>query len=253
MGEMVDQRDKAIGNRAAERAEHQALHHEGQTDEAVGRADHAHDGDLLAPRERGELDRVRHDEERHDDERDDQNDGDDAHDVSERDELLGVIQMRAHIRDAVDAFQIRLGLLHEGEVRQAQHIAMAEDGGVDVLKEVGVIVRLEGGHGLLARDEFAGFDVRNLGDLALERAGLVLIERLVHIGDDAVLALHLGNHVVDIQREQREAAHDEQARRDDRDACKGHEPVRKDVFDALPEQEEKSTHSHSRNTHPFRR
>ena len=75
----------------------------------------------------------------------------------------------------------------------------------------------------------------------------------VRIGDDAVLALHLGDHVVDIEREQREAAHDEQARRDDRDARKGHEPVREDVFEALTDQEEKSTHSHSRNTHPFRR
>ena len=250
---MVDQRNKPVGDRAAERAKHQALHHEGQTDEPVGRADHAHDGDLLAPRERGELDRVRHDEERHDDERDDQNDGDDAHDVSERDELLRVIQMRAHVRDAVDALQIRLGLLHEGEVREAQHIAVAEDGGIDVLKEVGVIVRLKRGHGLLARDEFAGFDVRDLGDLALKRAGLVLGKRLVHIGDDAVLALHLGDHIVDIEREQREAAHDEQACRDDRDARKGHEPVRKNIFNALTDQEEKSTHSHSRNTHPFRR
>ena len=161
--------------------------------------------------------------------------------------------MRAHVRDAFDVLQIGLRLLHEGEVREAQHIAVAEDGRVDVLKEIGVIVRLEGGHGLLARDKFARFDVLDLGDLALKRAGLLLGEVLVHIGNDAVLALHLGDHVVDIERDEREAAHDEQARRDDRHARKGHEAVGENIFNALPEQEEKSTHSHSRNTHPFRR
>ena len=100
-------------DQTADEAEHKALDHKRQTDEAIRRTDHLHDGDLLTPAERGQLDGIGHDKQGHRDEDHDQNDGDHAHNVPERDEVFRVVQMRRDIGDAVHVLERGLRVLHE--------------------------------------------------------------------------------------------------------------------------------------------
>ena len=80
---------------------------------------------------------------------------------------------------------------------------------------------------------------------------LILIDG-IHIGKDLILLLQLIDVMVDIDGEQRKAAHDQQAGNNDDDAGEGHEAVRRDAAEALAYQITKSIQSHSCNTHPFR-
>ena len=239
-------------DQTADQAEHKALDHERQTDEAIRRTDHLHDGDLLAPAERGQLDGVGHNKQGHRDEDHDQNDGDHAHNVPERDEVFRIVQVRRDIGNAVHIFQRGLRVLHERQVVERHDVAVTEDRRVNVVKEVGVILGLERLHGLLARDELDRGDIRHCGDLGLDGPGLVLRERLIDVGDDLVLVLQAVDVRVNVERQQREAAHDEQARDDDRDRREGHETVREDVFHALRHQVVESIQLHIRSTRPIR-
>ena len=239
-------------DQTADQAEHKALDHKRQTDEAIRRTDHLHDGDLFTPAERGQLDGVGHNKQGHRDEDHDQNDGDNAHNVPERNKVFRVIQVRGHIGDAVDILERGLRVLHERQIVERHDVAMTKDRGVNVVKEVGVILGLERLHGLLARDEFDRGDIRHRGDLGLDGPGLVLRERLIDVGNDLVLILQAVDVRVDVERQQRKAAHDEQARDDDRDRREGHETVREDVFHALRHQVVESIQLHIRSTRPIR-
>ena len=77
-------------------------------------------------------------------------------------------------------------------------------------------------------------------------------ERLIDVGNDLVLILQAVDVRVDVERQQRKAAHDEQARDDDRDRREGHETVREDVFHALRHQVVESIQLHIRSTRPIR-
>ena len=239
------------GQSAAEHAQDQALDDEGAADKAVRRADHLHDGYLLAPREGGELYRVRHDEEGHDDEDDDEDERHDADYVPRGYERLRVIEVGVHLGDAVNGLEVGLGLAHEADVGQVDDVSVAEHGGVQDVEELGVVVLLELLHGLFIRDELNAGDVGDGLDQGLERLGLVQGQRVVHEGDDLVFGLEAGDHVVYVHNQQAEAAHDDEAGHDYRDGGEAHEAVAEYAGEAGLYQISKSIHSCS--TRPFRR
>ena len=240
-----------IGQAAAHYAEHKALDYEGAAYEAVGGADHLHYRYLLAASEGRELYRVRHDEEGHDDEDNDEDERYNAYDVSRRDEGLRVVKMGVHLGDAVHRLKVGLGLAHEADVSQMDDVPVTEHGGVKDVEKLGVIILLEVLHGFLVGDEFnAGYVGHGL-DQRLERLGLVERQRVVYEGDDLVLRLKAGYHVVDIHDQQPEAAHDDEAGHDYRDGGKAHKSVAEYAGEAGFYQISKSIHSCS--TRPFRR
>ena len=129
-------------------------------------------------------------------------------------------------------------------------VAVAQDLGVEPLGQIGGVVLHEGVEGLAAGDELRRADVVDLLDLRLQRAGGILGVVLVDEGDDLVLVLQALDEPVDVLAQQRHAAHDDQARHDDRDRREGHEA---DASEALADQVAASIQSHSRNTRLFRR
>ena len=160
--------------------------------------------------------------------------------------------MRRDIGNAVDVLERGLHILHEREVVERHDIAVTEDRRIDVIKEIRVILGRKRLHRLLARDKRDRGDVVECGDLRLNGARLILRERLIDVGDDLVLVLQAVNVRVDVERQQREAAHDEQTRNNDRDRRERHEAVRKDVLHALRDQVVESIQLHIRSTRPIR-
>ena len=240
-----------IGQAAAEYAQHQTFDDEGAADEAVRRADHLHNGYLLAPRERGQLYRVGHYEEGHDDQNDDENERHYAHDVPRRYESLCIIQVRVDLGDAVNVFEVLLRLAHEADIRQVDDISVPESGGVQDVEKLRVIVLLEVLHGLLVGDELHARHVRHGFHQRLERLGLFQRQHVVDKCDDLVFVLQAGEHIVYVHDQQTKAAHDDEASHDYRDRGKAHEPVAEYARDAGFYQISKSIHSC--NTRPFRR
>ena len=239
----IQQPLQAEAHGRANEAQQQALIHERPADEAIGSPHHFHDGDLVPPVEGGELDGVGNDEHGDDQQNGDQGDADDAGDVADGDEAVGDVLVRPDLGDALHALQALHHLVHELQVRQVHHIAVAEDGGVQVAVQVVLVIL---GHifvpGLLPGDEGA---VRHAGDarqLGLEALGLLIREALVHEGHHGVLLLQVLQVDVGVVGHQREGAHNQQARHGDADGGKGHEPVGQHIAHALPEEITEITH-----------
>ena len=153
--------------------------------------------------------------------------------------------MRLDLGDALDVLELGLGLLHHGDIRQVDDEAVAQDLVVETLGEIGAVILHEAVKGLAAGDECGRADVVDRVDLALERSCVFLGIGVVDKGDDLVLVLQPLDEPVDVQTEQRNAAHDDQARHNDRDRCEGHEAVRANASEALPDQITASIQSHS--------
>jgi len=130
---------------------------------------------------------------------------------------------------------------------------MPENRRVNVVKEIRVILGRKRLHRLLARDERDRGDIVERSDLRLNGTRLIFRERLIDVGDDLVLVLQAVNILVDVERQHREAAHNEQTRNNDRDRRERHEAVREDVLHALRDQVVESIQLHIRSTRPIRR
>ena len=117
-----------------------------------------------------------------------------------------------------------------------QHVAVAEDFGVQIAVEVVLIVLLHVAvPGLLTGDEGAVGYVGQLFQLALEGHGLLVGQILIHKGQHRVLTLQVLQILVGVVGHQREGAHDQQAGHGDADGREGHKPVGEHIADALPD------------------
>src|SRR5699024_10674902 len=90
-------------------------------------------------------------------------------------------------------------------------------------------------------------------EYGLDGLGVLQREVLVYEADDVVLLLKADYHLVDIDREEGEAAHDDQAGDYDCDGGKRHKAMGEYAFAAFHYQIPCFVNLHSCNTRPFRR
>ena len=152
--------------------------------------------------------------------------------------------MGTHSCDAGYSLQRFLGLGKLFNVIEVDDEAMPENGLVNALHQRLVILAHVVFHSLAAGHEVGGADVAHSQDLTADGLGfLFVLDLIVHEGDDLILLLQILDQIVDVQGQERHAAHDDQAGHDDRNGCKGHEPVGLDAPEALTNQITSSTHS----------
>ena len=222
----IQQPLKAEGDNGAQRAQQQPFVHEGPADEAVGRAHHFHDGDLIAAVEGGELDGVGDDEHRHQQQYGDKGDGDDPRHVADGNEAVGHRLIGAGLGDARHLLHRVAGGHDLIRVGDMDHVAVAEHLRQQVaVHALGVVFGHVGIPCLGAGHEGAVLHVVHGLHLGLERTGLILVQRLVHKSHDSVLLLQVGQVLVGVVGHQGERTHDEQASHGDADGGKGHEAV----------------------------
>ena len=102
-------------------------------------------------------------------------------------------------------------------------------------------------------DEARAAVVENCKNLITKCRGCrFVLDILVNKSDNLVLLLQIRNQRIDVQRKQRDAAHNDQARRYDGNRSEGHEPVGADAAEALTNQVSNLTEAHNCNTHPHR-
>ena len=162
--------------------------------------------------------------------------------------------MRVHLGHAIHGVEVRARLLHQADVLQLYHIAVAERVVRDDVEELLVVIGLEVLRGLLAGDELGAVHIGDGEDGGLEGDGLLTAEILVDEGDDDVaFVLKTGNHVVYVHNEQGERAHDDEAGRDDGHRGEAHQPVAEYALEAGLYEISDTIQFHSCNTRPFRR
>ena len=161
--------------------------------------------------------------------------------------------MGIDFHNAVHVHQFFLRLLGFGDVCHMHHIPVAEYRGIDFIEQTVLVIFLKGLHGLVSGHEFHGFHIVDGQNGIFQVLCLRLRVVLVHKCNDFILFFQFGNDIVDVQCQQAENAHDNQASHNDGHGSKGHETMFKDALKALFGEVSKIIQSHMRNTHPFRR
>ena len=238
---------QAKAKHRAEKADHKALVHERPADEAVRRADHFHNGDLVAAVKRRELDGVGDDEDRNEQQNRDERDAHHARDISQRDEAARDILVHADVGDALNIVEdVLRGLAGNAQIVNIDSVAVAQNLGVKVLEHVvPLVTRLKGLHRLFLADEDAFLHVGALLNGAAHGLGLRIVAALVHEGENFILALELLELHLRIVRHERKCTHDDKAGDRDAHGRKGHESVREHVAHALAEKVRKIVFAHS--------
>ena len=238
---------------AADHAENKSFNNKRAANKAVGSADHLHYGDLLASAVSGKLDSVAHYKQRYKAEYDYQRKGHDAYDVPDRYELIRKLGGGIDLDDAVDILDLSFCLIHKAEVDELDGKTVAEHLVVYSLHEALVILLHEAFPCLASADKFNACHIVQRLKLGLElRGGLLRGHILINISKDLVLVAYIVNYLIDIDIQQSEAAHNDQAGDYYRNRCEGHKAMRKNIAEALAYKISVSIQLHSCNTRPFR-
>ena len=142
------------------------------------------------------------------------------------------------------AFQCLFGLSKLLDVVEMDDEAMPENGLVDPLHQGFIVLAHVVFHRFTAGYKIRSADVAYSQDLTADGLGfLFVLDLIVHKGDDLILLLQILDQIVDVQGQERHAAHDDQAGHDDGNRREGHEPMGPDAPEALTDQITSSTHS----------
>ena len=161
--------------------------------------------------------------------------------------------MRSDLHDAVDILQLILRLRHERDVVEVDNETVLENGGVYADHHVVVIVAHEVVHRGVTADKLRVHNVRELLYRRADGLGLLLVlDVFIDESDDLVLVLKVFYKSVNIDGEQRHAAHDYKAGHYNSYRGEGHESVRAYAAEAFADKIAASIQSHSCNTRPFR-
>ena len=162
--------------------------------------------------------------------------------------------MSCDISHALDGPDILLRLAHFGVVLQRDNETVPEGRSLQPRKEVHVLLLFHKAlQRLLPGDKLGAVDIGNQVDLRADALGLGLGIGVVNIDQHFIFLLQLHDHLVEVEEDQAEGAHNDQAGHRYPDSGEGHEAVEEDAADALPQEIADVILLHTRNTHPFRR
>ena len=141
------------GQHRAEQPQQTALHEERQTDEAVGRADHLHNRDLLAAIHHGQLDCIGNDDERNDQQHGGNRAGGDIEHGADRGQRIGRARGRHRLPRRRRPFRARASSRRPWRCPQECDELVAHGAGVQPLIQGGVGIADEVLQRLVARLE----------------------------------------------------------------------------------------------------
>ena len=202
----------------------------------IGGAHHAHDGDLLPPGKHGQLDGVGDDKDGHRSQHGDQCIADGVDHAAHLYQFIGKFLFAGGAGDAVDLFQgihcllVERHILHNDPVTIPQGIVVFQ-----TFQYVGVVshLLLIILQGFFLGDKFHRLHIVHLFDFLFQGLGLGTGVGLIHPQHDFALGLQIGHLDSQVVGHQAEAGGDEQAGGNDRDGRHRHQPMGKEIADAL--------------------